>query len=331
MKQTKNKKKQKTICIIIDDYTNNELISLLNLATKLKKEINCHIEVVVFNSYNKKLHKTLCNFSIKKIWIITPCIYKYQFDIYKEVLCDILTNIKPCLVWGLSSLIIKAVFPRVAIKLNSGLCADCIGYNFNENNKKVSMLRIAMFGNICAKIESNNSKMTLATLRTSNNSRQIQNKKTYNPNIFYYRRKKQESEYKYIINNYTNKKNINKNITIGLGDGVQTDDLENIKKIASTINASIVCTRKASVKFHDYKRVGMTGAKITTNIYIALGISGAYQHMEGITANTIISINTDPHAQIILESDYYMLANVSTFIKKWLEYINSKNTYDEER
>ena len=40
MKQTKNKKKQKTICIIIDDYTNNELISLLNLATKLKKEIN---------------------------------------------------------------------------------------------------------------------------------------------------------------------------------------------------------------------------------------------------------------------------------------------------
>ena len=62
-------------------------------------------------------------------------------------------------------------------------------------------------------------------------------------------------------------------------------------------------------------QVGITGATVSPEVYIACGISGSSQHLAGIMGSkTIISINSDPNAAIFNHSDYCIVEDVLTFI-----------------
>lgn len=62
-------------------------------------------------------------------------------------------------------------------------------------------------------------------------------------------------------------------------------------------------------------QVGQTGTSVGPKIYIALGISGAIQHMTGVAnSEIIIAINSDPSAPIFRQCDYYIVGNVETVV-----------------
>lgn len=89
-------------------------------------------------------------------------------------------------------------------------------------------------------------------------------------------------------------------IAIGVGLGVERELLPVILDIGEKIQAEVVCTRPiADLGLFSYERVvGDTGKQLETNLYIALGISGATQHLSGVTAERIIAVNIDPSARI---------------------------------
>jgi len=63
------------------------------------------------------------------------------------------------------------------------------------------------------------------------------------------------------------------------------------------------------------RQVGQTGTAVSPKLYLALGISGAIQHMIGIAdTETIIAVNNDPNAPILKMCDYYMVANVEDVV-----------------
>jgi len=67
-------------------------------------------------------------------------------------------------------------------------------------------------------------------------------------------------------------------------------------------------------------QVGQTGTSIGPKLYVALGISGAIQHMIGVAnTETIVAINSDPNAPIFKQCDYYMVANVEDIVPKLVE------------
>jgi len=97
---------------------------------------------------------------------------------------------------------------------------------------------------------------------------------------------------------------------VGVGRGIGSkDDIEVAQELAATLNADIACSRPIVDAGWMPKscQVGKSGLKVTPKVYIALGISGAPEHLEGMkSSSTIIAINTDKHAPIFDVAHYGM-------------------------
>jgi electron transfer flavoprotein alpha subunit len=62
-------------------------------------------------------------------------------------------------------------------------------------------------------------------------------------------------------------------------------------------------------------QVGQTGTAVGPKLYVALGISGAIQHMIGVAnTETIIAVNSDPNAPILKQCDYYIIGSVEDIV-----------------
>jgi electron transfer flavoprotein alpha subunit len=73
-------------------------------------------------------------------------------------------------------------------------------------------------------------------------------------------------------------------------------------------------------------QVGQTGTAVGCQVYFALGISGAIQHMIGVSnSETIIAINSDPEAPIFRNCDYYLVADVEEAVPRLAEELNKLN------
>jgi electron transfer flavoprotein alpha subunit len=73
------------------------------------------------------------------------------------------------------------------------------------------------------------------------------------------------------------------------------------------------------------QQVGQTGTKITPELYLACGISGAIQHIAGCaSAKHIIAINTDPGAPILAHADYAVIGDLHKVIPALVEALRAR-------
>ena len=100
----------------------------------------------------------------------------------------------------------------------------------------------------------------------------------------------------------------------GLGD---PDNLPKVEALADALGATISCSRPVVDKnwLPRERQVGTSGKSVTPKVYIALGISGAFQHVAGMKkAGTIIAVNKDPGAPIFAVADYGVVGDMFEFI-----------------
>jgi electron transfer flavoprotein alpha subunit len=95
-----------------------------------------------------------------------------------------------------------------------------------------------------------------------------------------------------------------------------------LEDLASALGASLACSRPVADSHWrpHHEHVGQTGGTIRPNLYIAVGISGAIQHLAGVNGSkTIVVINKDPEAPFFKAADYGIVGDALTVVPKLTE------------
>jgi electron transfer flavoprotein alpha subunit len=128
--------------------------------------------------------------------------------------------------------------------------------------------------------------------------------------------------------------NLHADAIVSGGKGMQSRD--NYEKLIGTLTSTLSKrlgtevergASRAAVEQGFIERihqVGQTGTSVGPKLYVALGISGAIQHMIGVAnTETIVAINSDPNAPIFKQCDYYVVGAVEEIIPRLVEALSA--------
>jgi electron transfer flavoprotein alpha subunit len=117
-------------------------------------------------------------------------------------------------------------------------------------------------------------------------------------------------------------------VIVDVGQGVKKEeDLAMVKELADLLNGQVACTRPISSERDWFPEwLGLSGAKLSPELAITVGVSGAIQHMIGIRdADVIVGINQDEGAAIFTQADYGVVANLYEFVPALIETLKSRS------
>lgn len=208
----------------------------------------------------------------------------------------------------------KDFFPRVSVKLDSGMASDCTSLSLNGD--RLVATRPLFAGKCYANVEFIGSAVQIATVRANslgvkekrNNGGEIQTMAAQ-PGTIRTRVKSASSPATQGKADLTEAERI-------VSGGRALKSAENFKvleELADAIGATVGASRAAvDAGFRPHKdQVGQTGKTVSPVLYLAFGISGAIQHLAGMrTSKVIVAVNTDPAAPIFQKADYGIVGDL---------------------
>jgi len=262
--------------------------------------------------------KTTAAHGAEKVYVAEhEALKHYNTEVYTDILAGIISKYKPSIVLFGATLIGRNLAPHVAARLNLGLTADCTSLNLNKKGYLVQT-RPAFGGNIMASIISR-TRPQMATVRPNVMKMGEQN----------WLRKAEVKEIKVSIDLTSIKikvldivkvmaettMNIEEaDIIVSAGRGIGSpDNLKLIEEFAEVLGAALGGSRAIvdAGWLPPQQQVGQTGKTVAPNLYIAVGISGAIQHLIGMqTSNVIVAINKDPEAPIFKVADFGVVGDL---------------------
>ena len=260
---------------------------------------------------------TLCHVRGKAIGSYTP-------EVWADALSQISERIKPAAILIPSDKTGREFAPRLAARLKSGLTADCTG--LSSDGSVLRMIRPAFSGTLMAEIECSGFPQ-IVTVRPGTFPRP--EKRRASGTVIYW---PYEGENCKEITAETPKTDAASDIReakvlIAIGAGVRSrSSVDDAEKLASRIPGAMVCCSRAIAErgwMPASRQVGMSGAAVKPELYIAFGISGSVQHLAGMSSSArIIAVNTDPSAPIHSCADLSILSDAAQTLKELLERVS---------
>jgi electron transfer flavoprotein alpha subunit len=233
----------------------------------------------------------------------------FNADLYKEIIAGLIDEVKPTLTligntaWGVE------LAPCLAVRTGFPLATDCIDITVKDG--KPTIQRQMYSGKIFSNVSFSPSPGYLLTIRSGVfpkdkiGSRQAQIVHKDFP-LKEVRLGKEFIEFAEAAAGEVDISQAELLISVGRGIG-EEGNIPIAKELAEALNGLLSCSRPVVDKnwLPKYLQVGSSGKSVTPKVYIAVGISGAFQHLQGITgAGTIIAINKDPKAPIFRAANY---------------------------
>ena len=305
-------------------------LELLSVGRELAEKRNTDLCSVLIGDGDLESHaRILIEHGADRVYIIQhPELKHFNDELYSEALASLLNEKKPEVFIGGATALGRALFPRVAAALDTGLTADCTELDVDENGNLLQT-RPAFGGNIMATILCPNHRPQMATVRPrvmkvppADASRKGEIEKyTYDP---------AGAEIAKIIRESVKIEGEGINLAdaeIIVSGGRGVGSKENFKLIfdlARELNAAVGASRAAvDAGWISYAhQVGQTGTTVSPKLYIACGISGAIQHQVGMkSSDVIIAINNDPEAPIFDIATYGFVGDLHKIIPALIEEI----------
>ncbi len=252
---------------------------------------------------------------------------------YTKILIDIFNKYKPSIFLAPSTTQGRALLSRTAASIYTGLTADCTGLSVDKEGNLIQT-RPAFGGTIKARIITPNTRPQMATVRPKVFSPLPKDPKRLGEIIeetIPEERLKSVSKFESWIEDETSQISIeDADIIIAGGRGLgKADNFKLLYKLAELIGAAVGASRSVIDEgWIPYShQIGQTGKTVAPSIYMAFGISGAIQHLEGMrSSDFIVAVNKNPEAPIFKVADIGIVADIFDVIPVLREeYLKKKN------
>jgi electron transfer flavoprotein alpha subunit len=266
-----------------------------------------------------------------------PLLRVFDPTAYRKAIADAIDKYVPQIVLYAATPQGRVLAPMVSYRTGCGLTADCTGLDIRDTSRKgeVGLLlqtRPALGGNVMATIRTKGSRSQMATARPG-----VMKRMPADPSrkgkVIKHRVELTEADVSLEILQVDvghGQVNLHADAIVSGGKGMQSRD--NYEKLVGLLKDALAKRLDTQVErgasrgaveqgfIGRIHQVGQTGTSVGPKLYVALGISGAIQHMIGIAnTQTIVAVNSDPNAPIFRQCDYYMIGNVEDIIPQLVE------------
>lgn len=299
-------------------------LELLGHARKLADELNDKVYAMLLG-YNigDKANSLIAHGADEVIVVDNKALQDYTTEPYTQAICKIVNDNKPESLLIGATTIGRDLGPRVSARVETGLTADCTQIEIGKE-KELLMTRPAFGGNLMATIVCKQHRPQMGTVRPGVLVAMIADKTRtgvvtnlvvdFNTSKFRVKLLKTVKEETQLVDISEAK------VLVSGGRGIGSqEDFNELDGLANSMNAE-VCGSRALVDAgyigHELQ-VGQTGKTVRPDLYFAIGISGAIQHIAGMEeADLIIAINKDKDAPIFQVSDLGIVGDAKTIVKK---------------
>ena len=312
---------------------NSVTIELIGEGRKLADKLGKKLAVVMLGSDIDEKIKELLHYNVDKVFYLkSELLNIFSTEGYSIAIADLINKEKPEIVLFGATSLGRDVAPRVAGKVGTGLTADCTKLEIDENDNKLLQTRPAFGGNLMATIICPKNRPQMSTVRPGVMKKAIYSKdssgviETIMPNL-----KESDIRAKVIEIKSAGKKIVNladAKIIVSGGRGLKkAENFKLIENLAEALGGEVGASRAAvdSGWIESFHQVGQTGTTVHADVYIACGISGAIQHLAGMSESKyIVAINNDPNAPIFKICDYGIVGDLNEVIPAMIESVKKK-------
>lgn len=302
-----------------DGTAKNVGLELLTPGKMMAKKQGGLLTAVVIGGQVDKAVEAASAYGADQVLVVEgPEYAHYSTDAYANAICELVAK------YGPTSMLIGAtnngrdLGPRVSCRLKTGLTADCTALDIDEESGNVAWTRPAFGGNLMATIMCPNTRPQIGTVRPGvfKKSEPVQGSAVVIREDIHMDPKDIRTKVLEIIQEMSAEEvNLeDAEIIVSGGRGVGgPEGFAPVKALAEALGATVGASRAAvdAGWISHSHQVGQTGKTVGPKLYIACGISGAIQHLAGMSgSDVIVAINKDPEAPIFDVADYGVVGDL---------------------
>ena len=325
----------------VDNVISNIAYELIGKGKELAKDLGVEVTAVLVGSDVKGLADQLAEYGADKVIVVDdPELKEYRTEPYTHAIASVIKEYKPEIFLIGATAIGRDLGPRVCARIHTGLTADCTKLDIGDfpmnpvpgretKHNQLLMTRPAFGGNTIATIACPDFRPQMATVRPGvmQKAPKEAGKKAvvteFNPG---FTKNNKYVDILEVVKAVSNTVDImDAKILVSGGRGVGSpENFKILDDLAEAIGGTVSCSRAvvdAGWKPKDLQ-VGQTGKTVRPNVYFAIGISGAIQHLAGMEeSDIIVAINKDESAPIFDVADYGVVGDLNKIVPMLTEKI----------
>ena len=326
----------------VDGEVSGIAYELLGKAKDLAKDLDTDVTAVLLGSGVMGLADGLAEYGADKVIVVDDKeLEVYRTEPYAHALSSVINEYKPEIMLVGATAIGRDLGPRVSARVATGLTADCTVLEIGDFTdmatkevlpKQLLMTRPAFGGNTIATIACPYNRPQMATVRpgvmqkiapiTGAKANVIEYNPGFTPDNKYV-------EILEVVKYVADTVDIqDAKILVSGGRGVGSpENFKILEDLAEVLGGTVSCSRAVVDSGWKPKdlQVGQTGKTVRPNVYFAIGISGAIQHVAGMEeSDIIVAINKDADAPIFDVADYGVVGDLNKIVPKLTEALKAE-------
>ncbi|MCF2656668.1 electron transfer flavoprotein subunit alpha/FixB family protein [Lacrimispora saccharolytica] len=330
----------------LDNEVSGIAYELLGKAKDLAAPLGAQVTAVLIGSGVEDQCDKLAEYGADRVILVDdPELKEYRTEPYAHALSSVINEFKPEIVLVGATAIGRDLGPTVSARVATGLTADCTvleigdfplvaipGKEAEQKHNQLLMTRPAFGGNTIATIACPNNRPQMATVRPGVMQKidPIKGAKAevvkYNPGFTPNNRYVSIKEVVKAVNDVADIMDAKILVSGGRGVG-SAENFKILEDLAAVLGGTVSCSRAVVDSGWKPKelQVGQTGKTVRPNVYFAIGISGAIQHVAGMEeSDIIVAINKDEDAPIFDVADYGVVGDLNKIVPQLTEAIKAQ-------